>query len=340
VYLLNLNGVSRVTVSDCQFIGYVGDGIYLGSSNVLGLERHNDNVTISNCVFDGVTKNNRNGISIIDGTDITIDGCSFTRTGRADMPAAIDIEPNPETDAFTRIQRITINHCTFSDIGASCFVSVVLSPNDVLGHPADTISVINCQGTTTGSYPQFGVLVRQINSQVNSASATTPPLNFSAVGCTFDGVQYPFVVFGTRGVRFESCTFTNSQQYAYLGAFDGTRRNRDVVVTACTFKYIGLNTSGRIGLSVFGNDYVKIDTCRFEDCGAGDGSGGEAIWFGGNNARSSYVDLTSNTIASPLRRTSYGITVATTHALTPSTNTQVGTVLSGVSGNQFLPVSS
>ncbi|MDB5797075.1 MAG: hypothetical protein JWP36_977 [Paucimonas sp.] len=337
IYLLNLNGVSDVTVSGCKFVKYVGDGIYLGSSNNLYVERHNYRVTISNCQFDGVTKGNRNGISIIDGTDITIDSCSFTRSGRTDQPGAIDIEPNPQSNAFVRIQRITISNCTFSDLGSRCFISVVLSPNDVLAHPADTIKVINCSGTqSSAGFPERVLLLQQFDGSVNSATATTPPLNFVMSGCNFENINRPFIIYGVRGVRIENSTFKNAGYYAYLGAPDNTCRNRDVVIKGCSFTRIGTNPSGREGLVVFGNDYVTVESCLFEDCGAADGSGGHAMYFGGT-ARSSYVNLRYNTFTSALRRTSKAIGVASTHVLDVATNTQVGTVLSGVTGNMFLP---
>lgn len=337
IYLLNLNGVSDVTVTGCKFVKYVGDGIYLGSSNNLNTERHNYRVTISNCQFDGVTKNNRNGISIIDGTDITIDGCSFTRSGRNDQPAAIDIEPNVESNGFVRIQRITISNCTFSDLNSRCFISVVLSPNDVLTHPADTIKVINCSGTQTGAFPERVLLVQQYDGNVDSATSTTPPLNFLMSGCRFENVNRPFIFYGVRGIRIENTSFTNVANYAYFGSSDNTSRNRDIVLKGCTFKRVGTTPSGREGLVVFGNDYLTIDSCLFEDCGAADGSGGHGLYFGGN-CRSSYVKLSYNTISSPLRRTSQAIGLASTHLLTPSTNSQVGTVLSGCTGNMFQSV--
>lgn len=111
-HLLNLNGVEDLIISECEFTGWHGDAIYLGSSNSAGVERHNKRVKIVNNIFDGLTKNNRNCISIIDGDDILIQGNSARRFSRNDMPGFVDVEPNAGNTAFGIVRNIRVigNH--------------------------------------------------------------------------------------------------------------------------------------------------------------------------------------------------------------------------------------
>lgn len=134
IYQLNLNACSDVLVDRCWFIGFQGDGIYLGSSNVSGVERHNENVTIQNCTFDGVDNLNRNGISVIDGTYVKITNNYFTRCTHTSMPGSIDIEPN--SPVFHRVRSIWIERNTFT----LC--------NGFAGHTALVLTAANAPGYT------------------------------------------------------------------------------------------------------------------------------------------------------------------------------------------------
>lgn len=337
IHLLNLNGVSNVYIADCQFVGYVGDGVYLGSG-AYGAERHNVNVTISKCQFDGVVKNNRNGISIIDGSNITIDQCTFTRSGRPDMPGGIDLEPDAVSDAFSRIKNITISNCTFTDMGAGALIAVFLRPNDKLAYPASTITITNCKGYGSGQANQSALAITQ-NSWGDSTNPTvnTPALGLVVSNCYFENLYRPFVMMAAKGVTFQNVTFNKSAAFAYMGSGDNTYRNMDVTLKSCSFKQIGTSTSAGIaGLRIYGNDRITLDTCTFEDCGAADGSNGLALNFAGN-CTSSYIALLNTTISSPTGKTKYAIRVYPSHKLAASTNQQSNTVLSKVAGNDFLP---
>lgn len=338
VYLLNLNGVSDVIIEDCQFIGYVGDGIYIGSGNSLGTERHNERVTIRYCLFDGVLKQNRNGISIIDGTDIIIDHCVFTRSGRFDMPGAIDLEPDATNDSFARIKRITIQNCEFRDIGAAALIAISLRPNDKITYPANNVTIYNCKGFGPSPAQQAGLRIMQ-NAQDESYSPTdrSPPLNLHVSDCYFEGIYHPFLIRATKGVHIKNTTFYKSPAAAALGVHSGQQRNKDITLVNVVFKQIGVDgREGGHGLQVYGNDRIKLERCTFEDCGAFNDNAGGALCFTGQ-CSSSYISLINTTIHSTLQRTPYGIRVSPTHQLKPVTNLQRATLLNGVSGNDFLP---
>src|SRR4029079_9826658 len=61
-HLASLNGVSDVTFHNVIFRGFRGDGLYVGSGwNSPKAERHNRNVLVRSCTFDGINHQNRNG---------------------------------------------------------------------------------------------------------------------------------------------------------------------------------------------------------------------------------------------------------------------------------------
>lgn len=117
VHLIELFGASNVDIHHVKLDGFRGDGIYLGFHG-----KHNKNISISDATFDGITKNNRNAISIIDGTNIKITNNQFYNTTRRDMPGAIDIEPNRNKEHV--VKKITISNNIFSNIGGKAAIVV------------------------------------------------------------------------------------------------------------------------------------------------------------------------------------------------------------------------
>jgi hypothetical protein len=338
VHLLNLHGVTDLEISDCQFVKAVGDGIYLGSSNALGVERHNLDVRVLNCIFDGFVKNNRNCITVIDGTNVTIDGCQFTRWGRPDMPSAIDIEPNPgANNAFTRIENVVISRCTIWDMASSALISIVLPPNDALRYPVKNLQVLNCRGVGVAQEGQQGLLVSQWAGNSPSApTATTPALGLLVDGCSFERLYRPFSISNAKGVTVRGTNFAGGSVNAMIGDGAGVLRSMALRFEDVDFKQIGI-----AAMKVCHVDDLTFDRCTFEDCGSVGGVVGEAALIFSGTCTSSSVRLLGTRISSPLGYTRRGILVNPNHRLTPATNQQVGTVMTdGVSGNNFLPTSS
>jgi len=114
-HLMTLSAVSDCDVHHVAFKGYRGDGLYIGSSTSGGVERHNQRVHIHLCEFDGVNKDNRNGITVIDGDGVYIYQNNFKNSSRSDMPGPIDVEPNP--DAFAVTNNIHVYENTFENCG-------------------------------------------------------------------------------------------------------------------------------------------------------------------------------------------------------------------------------
>lgn len=102
-HLLILEGVKRARIENCYFEGFRGDGLYIGAGRS-GTERHNVDVVVRNCVFDGVNNNNRNGISVIDIDGIEIENCVFRNCARSDMPGSVDFEPNVAASVIKNVK--------------------------------------------------------------------------------------------------------------------------------------------------------------------------------------------------------------------------------------------
>jgi len=118
-HLLRLNGVRRVVIEKCYFEGPRSDAILIGSGVGGGSERHNFDVVIRDCVFDGVlygATGGRNAISFIDVDRATIEGNVFRNWSRNDMPGCICLEPD---EAFGIIKNVTISGNKFSNCGGN-----------------------------------------------------------------------------------------------------------------------------------------------------------------------------------------------------------------------------
>jgi hypothetical protein len=115
-HLLRMSGVRRVVIEKCYFEGPRSDAILIGSGpGGPTSERHNFDIVIRNCVFDGVVfgvDGGRNAISFIDVDRATIEGNVFRNWSRNDMPGCICFEPDY---SFGIIKNVTISGNKFSN---------------------------------------------------------------------------------------------------------------------------------------------------------------------------------------------------------------------------------
>lgn len=118
-----MHGVSGVKIANCKFIGFLGDGIAVSrGTGSRGTNAYNKNILIENCQFDGVNKDNRQGVSIYYADGFEIRFCDFKNITRSDMPGAIDIESDGNKN---RSQRGLIYGCTFENIGGLGAVAII-----------------------------------------------------------------------------------------------------------------------------------------------------------------------------------------------------------------------
>lgn len=117
IHLLAFAGVRNLLIERVTFKGFRGDGLCLHTQALSdSTERHNVNITVRDCVFDGVNNNNRNGVSIIDGTTVRIENCTFKTCTTSTMPGAIDAEPD---QSYSVIKDIEVRGCRFENVGGN-----------------------------------------------------------------------------------------------------------------------------------------------------------------------------------------------------------------------------
>lgn len=120
-HAIQMKGVNGFTIENCTIEDFWGDGICLnhyGDTPQTGERSRNQNVKIlNNTIVGGKLHNNRNGISVINGKDVLIEGNTILNTSRNDMPGAIDVEPN--NSAYT-IENIRIIGNTIKGSRGNC----------------------------------------------------------------------------------------------------------------------------------------------------------------------------------------------------------------------------
>ena len=116
-HLVNLGGVEDARIERVAFKAFQGDGLMVSSGRIPRSERHNRNLSVLDCVFDGVNNQNRNGISVIDGDGVRIERCAFSNCTRPNMPGAIDFEP--DESVFAIIANVAVRGCRFENIGGN-----------------------------------------------------------------------------------------------------------------------------------------------------------------------------------------------------------------------------
>ncbi|MBX7084439.1 MAG: right-handed parallel beta-helix repeat-containing protein [Nannocystaceae bacterium] len=107
---LKLAKVERVTVIAVAARDHCADGFYLGYKHVDGVPIGVADIRLSGIVATG---NGRNGLSLVQGHDVLVDGGSFSGNNVGELVSAIDLEPDPYPDGNVSGNRIIGN--TISD---------------------------------------------------------------------------------------------------------------------------------------------------------------------------------------------------------------------------------
>jgi len=318
-YLVNLNGVTDVIIQRCALNGFLGDGVYIGSSNTAAQERHNQRVKIMDCEFDGVNNDNRNAISIIDGESIKILRNTFKNCTRSDMPGAIDLEP--DASAFPIIQNILIENNIFENIGGNVAAVSVLIPSTVTTD-ASNIRIINNTFSSVANLFAF-------NSYRTPSTSTRENVVTISGNMANTGTGRPFTFFNVNRCTFENNDIYNFESSALLGYTGATDSVRDVEFINNRFVRCGSTTS--TGISIFKADYVKFRRNKFIDCGNG-AAGTSSIDF--NTGTSSYIDFDdSNEFSAPTAKTLIAIQKEAGHTFNVATNRFYNAILNSLPNN-------
>lgn len=313
VHLLTLNGVRNALVAGCRFLGFRGDGLYIGSGDVGGSERHNFNVTVTNNIFDGLNNDNRQGVSIIDCDGLTVDNNTFRNTTRFNMPGAIDIEP--DVAAFHVIKNITISNNRFNNIGGNLGVISVFLASSVIPSPDNILITGNTFTNSVTSADHSEIFVGTTRTFVDGDidSGVIIANNRGRNGCRQLDIR---AIKGctVKDNRFE--TYTKGSSVGVAALANQAPRN----LTMKDNKFIRCATSGGITIAVGSVDYWTNESNRYDDCGNG-AAGSYCIDF--DSGTSSYLNFRNNTYRSPTGKTLNGIVKEAAHTFTVATNSQV-----------------
>jgi parallel beta-helix repeat protein len=281
------------------------------------------NVKVLNSVFDGINNDNRNAISIIDGDGVTIEGSTFVNTTRANMPGAIDFEPDAQANAV--IRNAVIRNNTFINIGGNVAV-VALHIQPVVRATVRNITVEN--NTATGGTNNFFSFNAQKSPTAASQSNNIRIINNVASGSTRAAIVLP----NGKGIQIRGNKFAhtdNSTVFGYTGATDTVR---DVDVSGNTFTRLGKVAGSGIG--IFKANNLRFAHNKFIDLGAG--VGGSANAFDFNTGTSTGVQFERNVFSSPTGKTLIAIQKERGHTFTPSGNRFIGNEMPGALANAFV----
>lgn len=321
-HLTSFNGAKNLLIENCDFIGFRGDGICIGSGNDGGQERHNQSVSIRNCFFDGINKDNRQGISVIDCTDLLIDGCYFTRTTRSNMPGAIDIEP--DAFAFHIVRSIKITNNYFYDIGGNVgCISVYLPGITYTTAPRGFLVQGNYIDTCTSNALHFGY---PVPGGITTATASMGVVWRDNVVVS---AGQPFFIYGAKDSLIQGNTFTNCADAALISYSTSVSNVIGLTLANNTFRSCG--SVGGNGLALFKCSSVKLLDNEFIDCGTGVPGAANAIDF--NTGTSSSITIVRNRFTAPTSKTLIAIQKEAGHTFTANTNAFYGNELNGLPNN-------
>jgi hypothetical protein len=262
-YLFAVNATSDLTVERVTFYGFRGDGMYVGSGTLKTTERHNQRVTVRDCLFDGAVKDNRNGLSIIDCDKLTVYGCTFTNIGNSKLShsvGAIDFEPDHDWSIY---RAVVVSHCKFVDIDTVNTAGVTFFNGHQTGDNIHDWVISDCQFT---------------NCYWSIYAATKPkgidgvPDNLSVLNCQFlNSIRFDINLGGLSTTQISGCTFERSPPGSgpggdaiRLGAYTWkTAKNAiKTIITGNTFIGIrpqmgAIGVWGAIDLVCAGNTFIN-----------------------------------------------------------------------------------
>lgn len=320
-HLLNLAGVENVVIERVTFRAFQGDGLILSSGRVPGTERHNRAIVVRDCIFDGVNRQNRNAISVIDVDGLRIEGCQFRSCTRPDMPGAIDVEP--DANAFAVIRSIAIVGCRFANIGGNVGMIGFHIPGAVRAVP----SGIEIEGNSFESYAGTGAAV-YVNLNRRPPAGTNMAMQIS--NNTGSNGAWVYHFYAAAGIRTSGNVWQDFDYGALLGFHDQQQLLRDAAI-ADSFVRCGLRN--KVGMYVIRASGLDLAGSSFVDCGDGSANA-YAISFA--QGESDHVSLSNVRVSAPTGRTRRAVVREAGHVSLGRTNTQRGNDYGGLAAASIL----
>lgn len=325
-HLVSLNGVTGVRFSRVLFKGFRGDGLYIGSGNSGRTERHNRDVSLDACRFDGINRQNRNGITVIDCDGFRVEDCRFENMTSAKMPGAIDIEPNAHP--YHIVRNIGIRRNRFNNIGGNVGVIAVYVPAVVAAPPANIAVEVNMSDNYVGTGAFF--MFNDNRIPLDSSSDTNIRL---AGNYARQGVR-PFLILGGKRVVLEANNFTDFSSPGFVGYSGSAGAGNGVAMRSVRDFRFFRNTLTRCGfrgssaVTVFNVDGARFIGNRFVDSADGNPISSSAILFA--RGKSSGIVFSDNEFLSHPGKSMTAIRAESEHVFTPSTNRFAGNRLHGL----------
>ena len=325
-HLVSVSAVSDVLFERCYFTGFQGDGLYIGSSNVGGIERHNEAVTVRDCIFDGVDRNNRNGISVIDCDGLLVTGNHFKNCTSSFQPGAVDIEP--DSAIYHIIRNIKITQNTFENNGGSNgSISIFLPDAAWTVQPTDFLIEGNTILAGTADADR-GILFAHVGD-----ATTARNHNVKIVNNTAKDVVRGFEILGARNLLVQGNTLDRTKAAPLIG-FSGSNKCLNIRVVGNRFHRLSNdNALDGTGFNIFTVDYLDIHGNDFIDCGKENGTSGRCLTF--NTGTSSYVAIVGNRFLDLNTKTTACIVKEAGHTYTAATNQLLQNTLLNVGAVDF-----
>jgi hypothetical protein len=119
-HLIYAGAVTNLRLEGLLLRKWRGDAFDLSGDNGASDQRHNSQVFVERCEFDGVVKDNRSGISVADVDGMVIRDNVFRNLSRSGMPGGIDLEPN---FTFSTLRNVLIEGNQFSQIAGDAAIN-------------------------------------------------------------------------------------------------------------------------------------------------------------------------------------------------------------------------
>ena len=318
-HLIALAGVRDTILQRVKFLGFRGDGLYLAglTHNDAGLlERHNLNVTVRDSIFDGVNKENRNGISIIDCDGCTIVSSYFTKTSKSTMPGAIDIEP--DLNAFHVVRSIKIRDNKFFDIGgATGTIALVLGGTAFTTFPTD----FEVTGNSIITASKAGFYA----SNAQGTSETTGKHNILVKNNYMTGVSRAFHFANISNIRIEGNRVSDSS-----GSLIAESAGKVFDASFIGNMFFKCGSTGGTGLDLNTVTRLLLQGNIFNDCGNVAASR-NAVGFA--TGTSDFVTIRDNLVIAPTGITTIAFQKEAGHTFTAANNLFFNNLYTGLTNN-------